>query len=64
MHHMQLFTKREENRYYEIMLELKIGKNGARLFKFNIKIGRADGNYTGHYQVAKQKHIVTLFKAN
>lgn len=61
---MQLFTKKEENRYYEIMLDLKIGRNGARLFKFNIKIGRADGNYIGHYQIPKQKHTVTLFKAN
>lgn len=53
MHHMQLFTKKEENRHYEIMLDLKIG-NGARLFKFNIKIGRADENYIGHYEIAKQ----------
>lgn len=53
MHHMQLFTKKEENRYYKIMLDLKIG-NGARLFKFNINIGRADGNYIGHYEIAKQ----------
>lgn len=45
---------KEENRYYEIMLDLKIGRNGARLFKFNIKIGRADGNYIWHYQIAKQ----------
>lgn len=54
MHHMQLFTKKEENRYYEIMLDLKIGRNGARLFKFNIKIGIADENYIGHYEIAKQ----------
>lgn len=44
-----MFIKKEENRYYEIMLDLKIGRNGVRLFKFNIKIGRVDENYIGYY---------------